>query len=325
MTVSRAFKKDASISSEKREKILSIARQYGYIPNKAAIRLTQCTICIGVIIMDAISDFTSKIIAGLNVAYKELMDYKVEMDLRVVKPGTTTSQYIRMFEEFIKNGCQGILFSIDDYSDEFIAKLNEYAEMNIFMASIVEQYNGIKNLCNVFFNPELKGKMACELLSSCINGKHIAVFTGPQKTYIYKSLLSCFFTEAKKRGLFVDCVYDTKNDPLLAAEQIRTALTDFPDINGIYISSANSVPILDTLIDMKKTKDIRVIASDVFPRMKEYLNNGDVTATIFQNQYKQAKEAMIYLYNCIAGNEPLKEQIFIEPIIVINSNIDLYL
>lgn len=326
MTVTRAFKKNASINLEKREEILALAKEFNYIPNKVAVRLTQSTICIGALMTEDIPEFTTKIVAGLESAYQELMDFKVELDLRLINQDTTIEKCIDILDEFVGNGCKGILLlcSIEN-KEEFISWAKRISNTNVILAAITEPFYNIDNLFNVSFNTERAGRMACELLSSNMKGKHALLFTGSQEINVHKSLLKSFLAESNKCEIIVDQVYDTHDRPELAAKHIKTALQSFPDVNGIYISSANSVPIVDAIIEMGKTKYIKVIASDVFPKMKEYLDKGAVTATIFQNQYKQAKIAIRHLYECISAQTPPLRQILVEPKIVIRNNVDLYL
>ena len=93
---------------------------------------------------------------------------------------------------------------------------------------------------------------------------------------------------------------------------------------GIYISSANSVPVIEKIIAAGQAGKIKIVASDVFPKLSEYIRNGTVAATIFQNPYRQAKLAVMNLYYHMAENREIPESLEVTPQIVMNGNLEIY-
>ena len=69
---------------------------------------------------------------------------------------------------------------------------------------------------------------------------------------------------------------------------------------------------------------VKIIASDVFPGLSEYIKDGTVTATVYQNPYGQAKTAFEKLYDHITFKKPEKQIFTVVPQAVMKSNLHLY-
>ena len=323
-SVTRAFQEDSSIKQEKREKILELCREYGYKPNMIAARLFGKTLRFGICVESAenISVFKNEIIRGFKSAKEELLDYKVEIDI-IVLECENNEELKKQINIFKEQEYDGIIINILKPHSETIQTLNE---SGIKIVCVNHIYYGVNSLFEVLNNCALSGKMAFEMLSFAMSGfktKNIALFTGDNDLYSHKILKESFVSEAEKKGFNICAVYDTK-DTVELAEQYAVEMLKRNDIDGIYISSANSVPIVEKIISAGKTEKIKIVASDVFPKLSEYIRKGIVLATVFQNPYRQAKLAVMNLYAHITENLEIPEVITVTPQIVINSNLEIY-
>jgi ABC-type sugar transport system substrate-binding protein len=167
--------------------------------------------------------------------------------------------------------------------------------------------------------------MAAEILSTLMKGKTAVVFSGDTASPIHRELVSAFRSEADKRGAITAEVFDTADNPLKADEMIKTALSRYEDLSGIYISSANSLPVIEHVVRSGKAGIIKIVTSDVFPGLAGYIKDGTVSATIFQDPEGQARAAFDNLYYHIAEDRQYSGQLMITPQIVIKSNLGLYL
>jgi ABC-type sugar transport system, periplasmic component len=116
-------------------------------------------------------------------------------------------------------------------------------------------------------------------------------------------------------------VYENQDDEQIAYHAAGKLLREFPDIGGIYINSANSAAVCKKLVETGKAKEIRVIASDIFPELAVYIKNGTVDATIFQDPFRQGKLAFKKLYEYISGDSSITEEVVISPQILMETNI----
>ena len=324
MTVTRAFKKGSKISEEKRREILSIAEKMKYIPNNAASRLTAKAIRIGIIISNTVPEFTERLILGINNAYKQLKDYKLNINIKVIERNEGVSGYISAINDFENAYCQGVIIMHGEYYLETIKKIEEIIQKGIFVTVVGNVYRE-HELFNVSFNTVIAAKMACELLSNYLTErKNVVIFSASEEIPIHKSLVSSFLQEADRRNVNILNIYYTENLPQIAKEKANCMLKNIHDVDGIYIDSANSVPIIEEIINNGLAHKIKIIASDIFPKMEEYIKSDVVSATIFQNQYLQSFTALINLFNYISANKTIEKSILITPELIIKSNLEAY-
>ena len=309
--------------------ILEAAEKYGYTPNKAAAVLKRNPIRIGTVLADIIPDFYSELIRGINASQRELQDFKVESEIRLVGVsgdiGKTDRELSGILDELCRRKVNGIILNYPVASRNIRAKLNEIIEKGIHIVTLNYDFPGIRRLFASMNNGVAAGRMGAQMLSFTSKGKNAAIFSANTALAIHQNTIRGFGEEAEKLGLTLVGVYDNNDIPQLAYDNTKRVLEEHPDLNGIYINSANSVPVCRYLEEHGRSGDVSVIASDVFPELTAYINSGTVSATIFQDPFMQSRNAFMNLYSHITENCPIPEILTITPQIVIRSNLNLYL
>ena len=84
-TVSRAFDPGSRISDEARRRITEYAAVRGYVPNRAAARLSARETCIGVILNAAYAPGLNELLRGIEDALRENYDYKLNAEVRLLR------------------------------------------------------------------------------------------------------------------------------------------------------------------------------------------------------------------------------------------------
>ena len=324
--VSRAFTPNAKINPEKRKMILREAELRGFVPNKNASRLSMKTMKIGVIICGRIPEFYNEYLNGLRDEANELLAFKVDCDIRTVDDNKEDSEkeLLKILKEFEDNGVEGIIVS-GLYRKEVCKRLEELFQKGIKIANVGGESNdypmNFSSQCNV----SASANIAAEMLSLIINNsrKRVLIFTGDLKTILHIKLRDSFREAAKKYGLEIVEEIDTIDIAEQAEKMAKKAFSKYNDIDGIYISSANSIKILETVKKLGLGGKIKIITSDVFDELKPYLDEEIVTATIYQDPYHQAKRNLEKLYNYIAYGEKVSKIIFTDPVLVMRSNWNL--
>ena len=144
------------------------------------------------------------------------------------------------------------------------------------------------------------------------------------KSLVHQTLTFSFIRHATEHNLQLLRHYSTRDIPAEADRLVREAFESFDEIDGIYISSANSAPILRYLEENNLGGKIAVIASDVFPELSAFIRKGIVNATIYQDPFGQGKRAFEGLfYNISEGRMP-DSIIMVNPQIVLRSNLNAY-
>ena len=321
-TVTRAYKRDAVISPETRERILKIAKENGYRPNRAAGRLAAKTIVIGICYAGTTESFNRELAAGIADAAKKLENSRIRLIPRYVSYLSDEASYISVLDEFADAGVDGIITTYSGTSDRIVQR---YAGLREKKTRIVLLNNENRELFDfsVTSNIEMTGKMAAELISVIAPDRSCAVFTGELRNRRHAGIAGHFSCAAAKRGLSLSGVYDLDYLPCPADELLKRLISD--GLGSAYITTGNSADIIDALDRADPGRRIRVIASDIFPHTEKALKNGRVCAIIYQNPYKQAKTSLLRLYAMIAEDAVVPPSIMTPPQIILESNIGWYL
>ena len=321
-TVTRAYKRDAVISPETRERILKIAKENGYRPNRAAGRLAAKTIVIGICYAGTTESFNRELAAGIADAAKKLENSRIRLIPRYVSYLSDEASYISVLDEFANAGVDGIITTYSGTSDRIVQR---YAGLREKKTRIVLLNNENRELFDfsVTSNIEMTGKMAAELISVIAPDRSCAVFTGELRNRRHAGIAGHFSCAAAKRGLSLSGVYDLDYLPCPADELLKRLISD--GLGSAYITTGNSADIIDALDRADPGRRIRVIASDIFPHTEKALKSGRVCAIIYQNPYKQAKTSLLRLYAMIAEDAVVPPCIMTPPQIILESNIGWYL
>ena len=321
-TVTRAYKRDAVISPETRERILKIAKENGYRPNRAAGRLAAKTIVIGICYAGTTESFNRELAAGIADAAKKLENSRIRLIPRYVSYLSDEASYISVLDEFADAGVDGIITTYSGTSDRIVQR---YAGLREKKTRLVLLNNENRELFDfsVTSNIEMTGKMAAEPISVIAPDRSCAVFTGELRNRRHAGIAGHFSCAAAKRGLSLSGVYDLDYLPCPADELLKRLISD--GLGSAYITTGNSADIIDALDRADPGRRIRVIASDIFPHTEKALKSGRVCAIIYQNPYKQAKTSLLRLYAMIAEDAVVPPCIMTPPQIILESNIGWYL
>ncbi len=324
--VSRAFTPNSKLSAEKRKIILEAADKYGYVQNKMASRLSQKPIRIGVIIRGRIEAYYHQMTEGIKAAFYEFKDYKVSYDLRNFKPNEfTVEKACKTLDEFLEKNYDGVIVH-GLYNQDMINKVNQITDAGIKVVTLHNDMVGTKRLFCSTTNIEFAASMVAQLFDILLpnNNRNIAVFTGSMQSPIHQGLIFNLSNFASRYQLNLIQPYDTLDIPSIAEKLIEEAFTTNDEINGIYISSANSIPICRYLEKNKLEDKVVVIASDIFEELSQYMRKGIVKATIFQDPFSQGYNAFAKLFYHLTESEPIPPMVTTKPQIVLESNLPLY-
>lgn len=321
-TVTRAYKRDTVISPETRERILKIAKENGYRPNRAAGRLAAKTMVIGICYAGTTESFNRELAAGIADAAKKLENSRIRLIPRYVSYMSDEASYISVLDEFADAGVDGIITTYSGTSDRIVQR---YAGLREKKTRLVLLNNENRELFDfsVTSNIEMTGKMAAELISVIAPDRSCAVFTGELRNRRHAGIAGHFSCAAAKRGLSLSGVYDLDYLPCPEDELLKRLISD--GLGSAYITTGNSADIIDALDRADPGRRIRVIASDIFPHTEKALKSGRVCAIIYQNPYKQAKTSLLRLYAMIAEDAVVPPSIMTPPQIILESNIGWYL
>ncbi len=117
---------------------------------------------------------------------------------------------------------------------------------------------------------------------------------------------------------------ETHDLPERAYEQTLALLRKRSDVCGIYVSTANSIPVLQAIEEANHSEKILVVTTDLFPDLIPFIRSGRVLATMHQRPVTQGRLALQALYQFVVEGKHPRPLIKVAPHIVLMSNIDLF-
>ena len=324
--VSRAFKPESRINPEKRKLILETAEKMGFVQNKMASRLSMKPIRIAVLIYGRFKGYYEEMVRGIESASQDFSDYKVSCTVHVLSFGKyTVEDAYKLLDEFSREKYDGIIIH-GLYGEEIARRIDELSDEGIKVVTLHNDILSCRRLFTSMNDTELTGAIAAQLLDIFLppDKRKVVLFSGNMKSLVHQTLTFSFIRHTEKSKLQLLRHYATQDYPELAASQVEEAFRDFPEIDGIYISSANSEPICRYLEEHGLGDKVAVIASDVFPELSAYMRKGVVDATIYQDPYGQGRRAFEGLFYHIAEGRAINSIIMTNPQIVLRSNLSAY-
>lgn len=326
-TVNRALNGNTRISEETRHKVLKTASAMGFKTNRAAKSLSRKPIKIGFIMTSNLLDFHSEVFMGVKAAYEELSDFNISFDYYI----TTQPMYSQREEildkmlEMGNSGYDGILIIPVADLRGFHQVISELADKKVAVGILVGDIIGSRRTFTVQQNSILMGRIAAELLWWFAGGKKAAIFTSHKDLGVHAEIIEGFFKELKKKPLELTGIYESHDNPDLAYDLAQKFLSEHPDTNGIYISTANSSSICRCIEERGLGGKIKIVASDIFPQLRRYIEDDIVHASIFQDPFYQGKLAFRTLFNYLEEGVLPNDNILIKPQIILSSNLDEFL
>ncbi len=325
-TISRAFNPSSRISSEVRQRILEYAEKKHYVPNRAASRLSMKEVNIGVVFTDFYPLATEEFARGIEDGYRELFDLKVNRELVMLDCSTKIDEKLK---EVLKRweDYDGLIVSGLTSPDE-VALLNQYEEKNRNLVLLQADVPGLNNLFVSCHDPKASSRMAAEFIGDCLKmspTKRVVIFTGNRRSGLHERASEVFCEAAEAMGLTVVGSYDMQDSPELLRQQLDEVYGTkklCPD--GIYITSGKSLELCRYIKDNGLSEKTVLVTFDNYPELNEYLEQGIITATIYQNLYKQAKNAFTNLVQHIIGHVNVESFISPVPELVLKSNLQFY-
>jgi ABC-type sugar transport system, periplasmic component len=326
-TVFRALNGKARVSGETKKLVEDTAREMGFKVNKVAKGLARNTIKLGLIVSWSIPEFNNEIIRGAHAAYEELSDFNVAFKCYTTKqsPHNQRQEILDKIDDMASDGYNGILILPCADMRGFHEKIQELSTNGIAVASVVSSILGSKSIFSLRQNALLSGGIASELLWWFTANKNIAIFTGYQGAGIHPEVIEGFYDGCKSKALNIIGIYENHDDPELAYYTTGKVLDEHPELEGIYICSANSVTVCKRLKEKGYAGRIKVVASDIFPELKDYMMEDVIHASIFQDPFNQGRLALKYMYQHIAEGKLFDKDILIKPQIILKSNIETFI
>lgn len=324
-TVNRALSNKPRISESTRARVIKTATELGYTANKAAQALSRKTIKVGIIICDTIPEVQQGVLSGMRKAVSQLSALNVKCEIFIVEKDRKKgfSGYKTAFDKFRNDGVNGIILFTGDEQPKQREEIDSLSKAGILTATIVTDIPKSKRVLSVRCNGFCEGQMAAETLAMLIPGGKAAIFGSSADIAICAENIQGFKTGCERFGISLGPVYENHDDPRLAYLAVDRLVKEHPEVDGIYICSANSDSVCRRIEELDLTGRYKIISTDLFEGVNHNMDKGIINATLFQNLEKQGEVVVKTFYKILCGEmSSAFEEILFIPEVVMKSNKD---
>jgi LacI family transcriptional regulator len=324
-TVDRALHDRKGISLKTKAKVQQMADKLGYRPNLAAqaLKLNR-RMEIAVVLPKQISHFFDPLREGIRAAASSSVGLNVRL---------TFHEYPRLgygdseaLEARLKENNDGIIFTPGNPRklDSIIHRLTEQGTAMFCVASDAPSSTRIGLVSTHAYS---SGALAAELLSLRLSRKaHVATITGELATLDHAEKLRGFAATLATLAPHLSLLpaIESHERPKEAYRQTLALLQGDIKPQGLYISTANSIPVLKALAEQGFLGKMQVVTTDLFEELVPLIESGQILATLYQRPFTQGKVAFESLITYLLEEKKTLPVTRLAPHIIFRSNLPLF-
>ena len=325
-TVDRALNGRYGVNPKTKLRVLRAAQKLGYRPNLAARYLSSSkSITIGLAIPHEVAYFYDEVREGIFEAASIFEPLGVKI---LHRPYKCFGQHeIEAVRDMLKEQISGLVIS-PAYPNRLVPCIEEAARRNVPVVCVATDAPGTRRLTSISVNPLVSGALAGELMGYFLpENAEVVVFIGIHATVDHEQKLQSFrssFRSFCPHGK-IAAVVEAHDDATEAYQKSRKVLDQHPTLKGIYVATANSMPVMRAMEELGRTHKITVITTDLFPAMFPHIRSSTIAATIYQRAREQGAIAFQTIVRFLTEKVQPAPQISINPAIVMRSNLDLFI
>ncbi len=325
-TVDRALHGRSEINDATRQKVLRVAQKIGYMPNLAARALSKAKpeIRIGVCVPQEIRFFYDQLWSGILDEARRVVHLGVQFLRRPVH--ALGEHDAEAFQDLVDSGVDGIILTAGN--PLVLTPLIDQAEKNgIRVVCVSTDAPASSRSSIVCVEPAQNGFLAGELMGKFLPpASRAAVVAGMMTAEDHRKKTDGFsrgFPQHNPGGEVVE-VIEGHEDEKESYEKTVDLLRRVPNISGLYVNTVNCLPVCRALETRGLAGKVRLIATDLFPEMLPLLQQGTITASIYQHPYRQGQIAVRNLADHLANQAILSRYVYLSPGVVMASNVHLF-
>ncbi|HEX4169428.1 MAG TPA: LacI family DNA-binding transcriptional regulator [Bryobacteraceae bacterium] len=324
-TVDRALHGRSGINAATAAKVLKAAEALGYKPNVAA-RLLKLNrkLVISVHLPKEIAAFFDLL---RNSIIDAARPFQSSVELRFRQYPTLDEGDVAAFEQALGESVDGIIM-VPGNPRLLQSLIKTAADRGTPVVCVASDAPNTERLTSISADPHVGGAMAAELLTRCVRSAGpVLVITGNLRVVDHTEKLRGFAERLSRMSSLLTLipVLETHDHPAEADRKTREAIAHYPDIAAVYITTANSLPVLDALKRTGHLGKISIVTTDLFPELVPYIRRGEVLASIYQRPQSQGRIAFETIYHYLTDHRLPPRVYPLPPHLVLQSNLDLFL
>jgi LacI family transcriptional regulator len=302
-----------------------MAERLHYKPNLAARNLKlNRRIRLAIHLPNEIASFFDSLRDGIRTAAAATPGVKLDLDFRTY-PRLGEGDVASM-ERDLKGGYDGLLITPGN-STKLEPLIREFTAAGTAVVCVASDAPRSGRLTSVCVDAAVSGGIAAELLGKVIHSEGtVASITGDLSTYDHSEKLRGFAgtlaTVAPHLTLLP--AIETHEKPRDAYKATLDLLKRRDRPAGLYISTANSLSVLQALEEQNLLGSIQIVTTDLFSELAVLLESGKILATIYQRPFAQGKIAFEAISRYLVDGTKPEAATRLAPHIILRSNLPLF-
>jgi LacI family transcriptional regulator len=324
-TVDRALHHKPGINAQTKARVLAMAESLGYQPNLAARHLKSPKVFrIAAHLPREIALFWDSLREGIREA---AAPYTPSIQVEFASYPRMGEGDVPLFKAALEQEVHGLIVAPGD-PEALRPWIRRAAKQHIPVVCVVTDAPGTERLTSVSADPFTVGAMAGELITRFLpDGGDVAFFTGWLGTQDHADKLRGFETSLRPGagGTRLAAVVEAHDEERAGHRRALKLLKDQPALKAIYVSTVNSVPVLEAVRQAGRLNDVVIVTTDLFPALVPWIRDGSVAATVYQRPVTQGRHALQALRDYLVDGTLPSPRIKLLPHLLMRSNVDVFL
>jgi LacI family transcriptional regulator len=325
-TVDRALHGRNGIRESTRQRILQIAGQIGYTPNLAAraLSVSKTGVRIGVCIPREIHFFYDQMWSGVLDEARRVAQLGVQFEYRPVR--ALAEDDTKALKELLKSGVNGVVLTAGNPND-LTPLINEAEEKGVRVICVSTDAPESQRSSIVCVEPWLNGHLAGELMGKFVPpNSEVAVVAGMLTALDHRKKTDGFADAFARHcpGGEIVSILEGHEDEDESFQKTFDLLGRVSSLAGLYVNTVNCLPVCRALGARQLAGKVKLITTDLFPEMAPYFEKGTISASIYQQPYRQGQTAVRMMADHLTSKAALPPTLHLSPGVVMSSNLQLF-
>ncbi len=247
-------------------------------------------------------------------------------NLSIVPVRNLGEEDTQAFKDLVASGVNGIIITAGN--PKGLSPLIDAAEgKGIRVVCVSTDAPQSKRSSIVCVEPSLNGCLAGELMGKSVppNSK-VAVVAGMLAATDHRKKTDGFSQSFPRYcpGGEIVSIIEGHEDEDESFQKTFELLGHSPLIAGLYVNTVNCLPVCRALGARGLAGKIRLITTDLFAEMAPYFEKGTISASIYQQPYRQGQMAVRLMADHLMRKATLPPTVHLSPGVVMSSNVRLF-
>jgi len=325
-TVDRALHARGGIKETTRQRILQAARQISYTPNLAAraLSVAKASARVGVCMPREIHFFYDQLWSGVLEEARRVGQLGIQFVNRPVQ--ALGEEDTEAFKELVQSGVDGIILTAGN-PKHLTPLIDDAEEKGIRVVCVSTDAPESRRSTIVCVEPSLNGSLAGELMGKLVpEASKVAVVAGMLTAEDHRKKTDGFsetFPRHCADGKIIS-VIEGHEDEDESFQKTFDLLRRVPSLAGLYVNTVNCLPVCRALGARGLAGRVKLITTDLFAEMSPYLQNGTITASIYQQPHRQGQIAVRLMADNLTSKIHFPPAVHLSPGFVMSSNLHLF-